>query len=169
VAERLNASVSKTDISETISGVRIPPSPLIRRWRLRSSAITSRVCAYALHTFSLLLGQQISRKPNPNRGRVKEAGLAGLFETTTVDNQWILVVLILPVAGPEWLKTSHQALTLKKAAYWMSLRGAPPPPTGPDDKLTIHIPKRNRFTREGLESLLVRCAQENWVTYDEAG
>ncbi len=84
---------------------------------------------------------------------------------TTVNNQWLLVLLLLPGPAAEWLKTSPQALTLKKCAYWVSLRGAPDPPTGPDDKLTIHIPKRNRFTVDALKKLLVKCSQEQWVTY----
>lgn len=85
---------------------------------------------------------------------------------TAVKNQWILVVFVLPELREDWLKTSAQALTLKRCAYWVSLRGAPPPPDGPDDRLTIHIPKRNRFTVAALRDLLVRCSVEDWVTYE---
>jgi hypothetical protein len=87
------------------------------------------------------------------------------MRVTTVNNQWLLVLLVLPGPAAQWLKTSPQALTLKKCAYWVSLRGAPDPPAGPDDKLTIHIPKQNRFTADALEKLLVKCAKEQWVTY----
>lgn len=87
------------------------------------------------------------------------------MRTTDVKNLWILVLLIVPDSSRNWLRTSTQALTLKKCAYWVSLREAPPPPDGPDDKLTIYIPQRNRFTPEALQKLLVRCAQEDLVTY----
>jgi hypothetical protein len=95
-----------------------------------------------------------------------EKALYNKMRVATVRNQWILVVLILPGAVGDWLRTSSQALTLKKCAYWVSLREAPSPPAGPDDRLTISIPRRNRFTVAALESLLVRCAREDWVTYD---
>jgi hypothetical protein len=84
----------------------------------------------------------------------------------TVNNQWILVLLLLSKEKPTWLTTSHQALSLKRCAYWTSLRGAPDPPQTLDDRLTIHIPRRNQFGVEALSNLLVRCARENWVTYE---
>jgi hypothetical protein len=89
------------------------------------------------------------------------------MRVTTVNNQWLLVVLLLPSAAADWVKASPQALTVKTCAYWVSLREAPAPPTGPDDKMTIHIPKRNRFTVDALRALLVRCSQEDWVTYED--
>lgn len=103
------------------------------------------------------------------RGRYSyrlEKALYDKMRVTTVSNQWILVVLVLPGASADWLKTSAQALTLKRCAYWVSLRGAPAPPDGPDGKLTIHIPKRNRFTADALQAMLVRCSREDWVTYE---
>jgi len=95
-----------------------------------------------------------------------EKALYNKMRVTNMNNQWILVVLILPGVAADWLKTSTQALTLKRCAYWVSLRGAPAPPDGPDERLTIHIPKRNRFTVAALQALLVRCAQQDWVTYE---
>jgi hypothetical protein len=88
------------------------------------------------------------------------------MRVTTAGNQWLLMILILPGAAAQWLKTTPQALTLKRCAYWVSLRGAPDPPSGPDDKLTIYVPKANRFTPGALEQLLVSCAKEQWVTYE---
>jgi hypothetical protein len=85
---------------------------------------------------------------------------------TTVSNQWILVLFILPEISTSWLKCSPHALTMKKCAYWVSLRDAPPPPSGPDDKMTIHVPQRNRFTVEAINEILARCAREDLVVYD---
>jgi len=95
-----------------------------------------------------------------------EKSLYDRMRVTTVSNQWILVVVVLPEEATNWLSTSAQTLTLRKCAYWLSLRDAPPPPPGPDEKLTIRIPRRNRFTVASLQGLLVRCSQENWVTYE---
>lgn len=88
------------------------------------------------------------------------------LRVTRVGNQWILVLLILPATSDDWLKVTTRALTIKRCAYWVSLRGADPSPGDPDDKLTIHIPKRNRFTVDALQALLVKCSLEDWVTYE---
>lgn len=95
-----------------------------------------------------------------------EKALYNRMRVTTVDTQWILVVLVMPDDDATWLTTSHQVLSLRRCAYWVSLRGAPDPPAGPDDRLTVRIPRQNRFTAVALQQLLVRCAQQDWVTYD---
>lgn len=88
------------------------------------------------------------------------------MRSTTIGNQWILVLLVLPPAKEDWLKVSPTALSIKRCAYWVSLRGAAAPPDGPSDKLTIHVPKRNRFTVASLREILIRCSLEDWVTYE---
>src|SRR5207248_2745714 len=77
-----------------------------------------------------------------------EKDLYNQMRVDTVDMQWLLVLLVLPGDRAQWLRCSPQALTMKRCAYWVSLRNAPPPPTGPDDRLTIHVPRRNRFTMD---------------------
>lgn len=84
----------------------------------------------------------------------------------SVDRQWLLVLLVLPNASGSWLKCSPRCLTLKKCAYWVSLRNAEPPPTDSGDKITIFVPKRNRFTVEFLESLLPKCANGELEVYE---
>lgn len=62
----------------------------------------------------------------------------------------ILVVLFLPKEELEWIDVSHDLLTVKRSAYWVSLAGAPEVNTA---SVTVHIPKNNLLTPASLRKL----------------
>lgn len=64
----------------------------------------------------------------------------------------ILVVLFLPQEQEEWLGHSHDALSMKKCAYWVSLRSAPESTNATAQ--TIYFPRTQCFDRDGLLGLL---------------
>jgi hypothetical protein len=73
---------------------------------------------------------------------------------TEVESPLLLVVLELPPDAGDWLRCSPQALTIKRCAYWVSLRGAPA--SANDAYQTVYLPRENRFTVPGLRELLAR-------------
>jgi hypothetical protein len=83
---------------------------------------------------------------------------------TTLPFQMLLVVLVLPSDSADWLNCTARALTLKRAAYWVSLRGAPE--TTNRTTQTVYFPKANLFTAKALQDLLPRLAREDWVLYE---
>lgn len=75
----------------------------------------------------------------------------------------ILVVLFLPKNGEEWLSHTPEQLTLKRCAYWLSLRDAPP--TGNDSGVTVKIPKAQIFTPQALTDLVIRVSRSDFPVY----
>jgi hypothetical protein len=65
----------------------------------------------------------------------------------------IIVVLDLPRREPSWLNISVQRLTIKRCAFWMSLRGMPELPSG-RESITIEIPIANNFDVDELKRLM---------------
>jgi Domain of unknown function (DUF4365) len=67
----------------------------------------------------------------------------------------ILVVLFLPEASDSWISISPESLMLKRAAYWVSLVGAPSVSTA---STTVYLPKSQLLTPESLQQLLTEVA-----------
>lgn len=68
----------------------------------------------------------------------------------------ILVVLLVPPDPSDWLKYSEPELTLRRAAYWVSLRGLPA--TTNKSKVTIQVPQLQHFDVVGLQGMMNRIS-----------
>ena len=77
----------------------------------------------------------------------------------------ILVVLFLPANHQDWITQSDEALSLHKAAYWVSLRGA----KESENKTaqTVYIPRKQKFDSAGLEALLSMLSRNEIPKYEE--
>lgn len=71
----------------------------------------------------------------------------------------VLIVLFLPAAHADWLECGEEQLILKRCAYWVSLRGAPP--SDNNSGQTVKIPKAQRFSVQNLQALVGRLAIGN--------
>lgn len=77
----------------------------------------------------------------------------------------ILVVLFLPKEHSNWIDHSDDALSLRRCAYWVSLRGAPE--SDNDTAQTVYIPKTQRFDGPGLISLMTQLSRNDIPMYKE--
>ncbi len=75
----------------------------------------------------------------------------------------ILIVLRLPPKADDWLQINEDALVMKRCAYWISLRGAPPSEN--DRHQTVYIPSTNLLTPSGLTELMTRFSRREVVPY----
>ena len=75
----------------------------------------------------------------------------------------ILAVLFLPPKAEDWLTHSHEQLVLRKCAYWVSLRGAPP--TDNHAGVTVKIPKHQVFDGTGLMKLMASISRREIPAY----
>jgi hypothetical protein len=87
------------------------------------------------------------------------------LRTDTVSTPRILVVLILPEDEKEWLELTQDALVLRKCAYWVSLRGAPP--SSNDTSQTIYLPKNQKFDPDSLTQILSQISRNSIPVYQE--
>lgn len=69
----------------------------------------------------------------------------------------LLVVLDLPKDADQWLEITSRALMLRRAAYWVSLRGSPE--TLNKTSITIKIPKENLFDVSSLRALMEKARE----------
>lgn len=70
----------------------------------------------------------------------------------------ILVVLLLPSEVTSSVEHSLDHLLIRRCAYWVWLKGAPAAEPGQKTK-TIHVPKANVFSPDGLRAILERISQ----------
>jgi len=70
----------------------------------------------------------------------------------------ILVVVVMPESEAEWLTLTPEALTLRRCAYWKSLRGAAPTENGTGQ--AVHLSRARSFTHESLRELLGKVSRE---------
>jgi len=82
----------------------------------------------------------------------------------TTDIPRILVVLFLPQQTSDWLTHSADQLILKRCAFWASLRGAPS--TTNTFGVTVHLPKEQVFSPDGLKDLFGRIARKDVPRYE---
>jgi hypothetical protein len=64
----------------------------------------------------------------------------------------ILVVVRVPEILGEWLAHGEEGLTMRRCAYWVSLRGKPE--TTNEASVTIRLPGMQQFTVAALQSLM---------------
>ncbi|PIP54811.1 MAG: hypothetical protein COX07_03260 [Bacteroidetes bacterium CG23_combo_of_CG06-09_8_20_14_all_32_9] len=70
----------------------------------------------------------------------------------------ILVVLCLPNNEKDWLSISIDELTLKKCAFWFSLKNMPD--SGNTSSVILRIPKANLFSQQTLLDLMIKMQKE---------
>ena len=118
------------------------------------------------------------REVSETRGRFTEAGLVldlQLKSTTTIADaktvfrydlpvraydilravtkpMRLLVVFVMPGDEQEWLRQTHKKLELRKAAYWVSLRGRPAVVNR--SSVRIAVPKPNLFTTDAVRAII---------------
>ncbi len=68
----------------------------------------------------------------------------------------ILVVVIVPASVSEWILQSEDELSMRKCAYWISLRGFPV--SGNETNQTVILPNDQLMTVEALTSIMNRIA-----------
>lgn len=76
----------------------------------------------------------------------------------------ILVVLFLPGTNErDWITQSHDALSLHRCAYWVSLRGAPESTNKSGQ--TVYLPCSQRFDVDGLQDLFAMISRQEVPFY----
>jgi Domain of unknown function (DUF4365) len=74
----------------------------------------------------------------------------------------ILVVVMVPATGrgSDWLKQTHQKLTIHHCGYWLSLRGLPAyaGKARKDPKLTVHLVRSQPFNVKALTEIMQRIS-----------
>lgn len=66
----------------------------------------------------------------------------------------LLVVLILPEDERQWTEQTEEHLLVRRAAYWLSLRGCGPVTN--TKRVRVALPRQNLFTIEALRELMQR-------------
>ncbi len=80
------------------------------------------------------------------------------LRSDAVSTPRILVVLFLPsTSESDWIVHTNDALSLRKCAYWVSLRGAGE--SANDSGQTVYLPLAQRFDKEGLRDLFARVSR----------
>ncbi len=87
------------------------------------------------------------------------------LRSATVSTPRILVVLFLPETNDEWLTLTEVVLQLRKCAYWVSLRDAPP--TTNQSGQTIYLPKKQIFDPLALTGLMSQLSNNEVPRYQE--
>ncbi|CAD6872432.1 DUF4365 domain-containing protein [Methylomonas fluvii] len=110
------------------------------------------------------------KQPIESEDKFWSYSLAGIsryddLRSEAISTPRILVVLFLPESSKEWLSLNEDALTLRKCAYWVSLRGAKP--SNNTSAQTIYLPKANRFDPEGLMALMASLSHNKVPQYSE--
>lgn len=70
----------------------------------------------------------------------------------------ILVLFVMPEDEAEWLTLTPESLTLRRCAYWLSLRGRPPTPN--ETSQTVRLSRARSLTHDSLRELLRKVARE---------
>lgn len=63
-----------------------------------------------------------------------------------------LFLVIVPNRLEHWLRETASSVLMRRAGFWMSLRGMPA--VDNTTKVTVHVPARNRITRRALLELV---------------
>ncbi|RWC40544.1 MAG: DUF4365 domain-containing protein [Mesorhizobium sp.] len=109
-----------------------------------------------------------STKPPTTVANTWSYSLAGIgryndLRAMTLSTPRILVVLFMPNKQTDWLAHTDDALTLRKCAYWVSLRGAPPSENATTQ--TVYVPKKQRFDAPGLLALMGAFSRNEVLAY----
>jgi hypothetical protein len=73
----------------------------------------------------------------------------------------VLVLLTLPEDRELWLTWTEEALTLRRAAYWLSLRGRPA--TRNEVTTRIHLSRAQVFDGPAIRGLLERVSRQETI------
>jgi hypothetical protein len=68
----------------------------------------------------------------------------------------ILIVVLVPHLTGHWLNSSDRRMRLQRCGYWMSLRNQP---AVDQETITVRLPRSQRFTIEGLRSIMTTLEQ----------
>jgi hypothetical protein len=80
-----------------------------------------------------------------------------LLRRTARDRPRLLVVLVLPEDEAQWLSQSVEELTLRRCAYWLSLRGAEP--TANQSTVRVTLPRANVFSVEAVQTMMMTLSK----------
>jgi Domain of unknown function (DUF4365) len=89
-------------------------------------------------------------RPDAIALRVKRKNYDDLRRETMLPR--LLVVLVLPTEPDEWYSQDEEKLSLRRAAYWLSLRAAP---AVDQESITIYIPRTQLLSPEAMRKLMV--------------
>ena len=64
----------------------------------------------------------------------------------------ILIVVFAPNEIERWLDCTHESLTLRRCAYWLSLAGFEDSPN--EASVTVHLPTEQRFDVDALNAIM---------------
>ena len=64
----------------------------------------------------------------------------------------ILIVVLVPEKVEQWLNITREETTMRKCAYWMSLKGKESVPN--ESTITVHIPQTNLLTPDSLSQIM---------------
>lgn len=89
------------------------------------------------------------------------------YDDLRQDELWtprLLVVLFLPHDAEQWLSLNGEQLILRKWAYWVSLRGAPPSANNSGE--TVKIPKAQVLDPAALKEIARRLSLKEIPRYE---
>lgn len=89
-------------------------------------------------------------RPDAIAWRLKRKNYDDLRRNTVLPR--LLVVLVLPPDPPSWFHQTEDELTLRKAAYWLSLLSAP---AVKQDTATVYVPRAHLLTPDALRQLML--------------
>lgn len=70
----------------------------------------------------------------------------------------ILVVVVVPDDPRDWLAQTEDELILRRCGYWASLAGRPE--SSNETKVTVHMPRGNRFSPAALREMMVKIGEQ---------
>jgi hypothetical protein len=70
----------------------------------------------------------------------------------------VLVVLLLPDLPADWVSQRHTQLTIRYAAYYLSLCGMPER-TNVKYSVTVHVPRKNLLSVDTLRGLMAQASR----------
>ena len=86
------------------------------------------------------------------------------LRSASTESQLLLVLFYLPEKPEEWLTQSQEELSLKRCAYWASLRNAP---ASLNDKYqSIYVPQKNVLSVESLRQIMTLRSREEYLHYE---
>jgi len=77
---------------------------------------------------------------------------------------FIVVLLCLPALQTEWHEVTHVEAAMRKACYWVSLRGQP---TQNSSSIRVHFPIANLLTANSLATMLTTDQADREALFDE--
>lgn len=95
---------------------------------------------------------------------IKEVKKYDKLRTSAVSIPRILVVLFLPKDAADWMHQTEEQLSIKKCAWWVSLRGAPE--TDNDSGVTVYLPRTQVFNVQSLRDIMTRLSKQEELLYD---